>query len=270
MTKITPEIAEIAGAFAADGSMQKGHICLWGNINEDREYHDVVLKRLFREAFNCNINPHEKKSNFVYGFYVCDKNIINFFNTVLGFNFGNKTYTVGVPKCILEANDPIIWASFIRGFSDGDGSLNFCKRYGTCQEILKIIHTYPQIQLKTVSKRLALDLLILISKLGFKPHLYPLKNNKFGKHIAYLVELKGKKNLENWMQIISFNNPVQQTRYAIFKKYGFVPVNTTLLQRKGVLEEKIDIWSFYPKWTRGLAWIRRQDKVVPLEPSKLR
>ncbi len=270
MIKITPEIAEIAGAFAADGSMQKGHICFWGNISEDREYYDLVLRKLFYEAFNCSINPHEKKSNFVYGFYICDKDIINFFNTVLGFTFGNKTYTVSVPKCIMDADDPLILASFVRGFSDGDGSLNFGKRYRTCQKILNVIHTYPQIQLKTVSETLASDLVILLSKLGFNPHLYRLKSNKFGEHVAYLIELKGKNNLENWMRIIGFNNPVQQTRYAIFKKYGFVPVNTTLLQRKSILEEKIDLWSFYPNWTRSLAWIRRQDKAVPLEPSKLR
>ncbi len=71
------------------------------------------------------------------------------------------------------------------------------------------------------------------------------------------------------MEIIGFNNPVQQTRYEIFKKYGFVPAHTYLQQRKEILEGKIDPWIFYPEWARSLAWIGRQE-ISPPEPSKLR
>lgn len=73
MIKITQEISELAGLFAADGSMQKEHICFWGNITEDKEYYNNVVKGLFKKAFQIRINLHEKKSNSVYGFYVCDK-----------------------------------------------------------------------------------------------------------------------------------------------------------------------------------------------------
>ena len=128
MKEITTEIAELAGIFAADGSMQKKHICFWGNMTEDRDHYDNIIKKLFKKAFSVNINIHEKKSNSVYGFYVCNKLIIKYFNECLGFNFGSKTYVVGAPKGIMDSSDSRIWSAFVRGFCDSDGCLNFDKK----------------------------------------------------------------------------------------------------------------------------------------------
>jgi len=74
--KITKGLAEIAGFFAADGSMQKNHISFWGNPGTDKEFYDKYLRKLFWHTFSFQINPHEKKSNSVYGFYICDRKII--------------------------------------------------------------------------------------------------------------------------------------------------------------------------------------------------
>lgn len=115
-------ISEIAGMFAADGFMQKNYLCMWGNIYQDKEYYDNIVNKFFKKAFNVNLRLHEKKSNSVYGFYLCNRNIINYFNKTLGFTIGNKTYTVSAPKSIL--NNPKYYAVFIRGFVDCDGCLN--------------------------------------------------------------------------------------------------------------------------------------------------
>ena len=80
---VTMELAELAGLFAADGSMQQKHLCFWGNISEDRDYYDFVIKKLFIEAFNINVRLHEKKSNSVYGFYICDRKVLVCFNKYL-------------------------------------------------------------------------------------------------------------------------------------------------------------------------------------------
>src|SRR3989344_3373733 len=123
--KISLEIAELAGIFAADGSMQKQHICFWGNITEDKKYYDTIIVPLFRKAFSIEIKPHEKASNSVYGFYVCKKEVIKFFNENLKFPIGCKTYTVRVPAVIRDSKNPKIWCAFIRGFTDSDGTLSF-------------------------------------------------------------------------------------------------------------------------------------------------
>ena len=116
MINLNKNIAELAGIFAADGSIQKAHICFWGNITEDREYYNKVIRSLFKKSFNIDVNPHDKKSNSVHRFYVCNREIIKYFSKYLGFNFGNKTYSVRIPKIIMQSNNTEIWASFIRGF----------------------------------------------------------------------------------------------------------------------------------------------------------
>ncbi len=259
MNKITPEIAELAGIFAADGSMQKEHICFWGNMIEDRKYYDIVIKDLFRKAFGIEVNPHEKASNSVYGFYVCKKKIIESFRE-LGFPVGSKTYTVRIPPIIRNSKDTKVLSAFIRGFSDGDGTLSFDKRYGTAQKILKNIHTYPRIILVSVSSGLINDISTLLYRLNINHAVYRSKSRNSNEHDAYRINIKGKERLRTWMKIIGFNNPIQVTKYEIFKKHGFVPVNTSLSQRERILEGIINPWDFYPEWTRSLAWIGRQDE----------
>jgi intein/homing endonuclease len=259
MKKITPKISEIAGIFAADGSMQKEHICFWGNITEDRDHYDKIIKPLFQNSFGIDVNPHEKQSNSVYGFYVCKKPIISYFNNYLGFPIGKKTYAVRVPKVIMNSNNPKIWSSFVRGFTDSDGCLNFDKRHGSgYKEILKIIHTYPRIKIACVSHNLILDISILLERLGIKHTIRKTKPIKINESECSIIDIKGKDRLEKWIAIVGFNNPVQQTRYEIFKKHGFVPVNTSLSQRKEILKEDISPWDFYPKRACSLAWIGRQ------------
>ena len=79
----------------------------------------------------------------------------------------------------------------------------------------------------------------MLNKLDIKHQIYKQKSND------YLIEMKGKKALEKWASTIKFNNPVQQTRYEIFKKHGFVPPKTTLAQRKQILAGKLNPRSFY-------------------------
>ena len=100
--KITSEISELAGVFAADGSMQKKHICFWGNLSADREFYNGHLSHLFYNVFNISIRPHEKLSNSVYGFYVCNID-------------GKKTIMCkGAPDVILELCDRVLVDGKIR------------------------------------------------------------------------------------------------------------------------------------------------------------
>ncbi|MDP3918359.1 MAG: LAGLIDADG family homing endonuclease, partial [Nanoarchaeota archaeon] len=200
---ITPEIAKIAGLFAADGSMQKNHICFWGNITEDKDFYDNILKPLFFKAFDININPHIKISNSVYGFYICNRKVINFFNNDLSFPFGSKTYSVEVPEIILKSKDPIIWQNFISGYLAGDGCLNFDKIYGPgYQEIRQIIHTYPRIQLTSVSPQLISGSSVMLNKLGIKHFIYKIKKNKSNEKDAFRLQVSGVERLEEWYKQI--------------------------------------------------------------------
>lgn len=268
---ITPEMSEIAGIFAADGSMQKEHICLWGNIHADRGLYDNVLKTLFLKEFDIEVRPHEKRSNSVYGFYVCNKMVIEKFRN-LGFPIGKKTYSVKVPEIIYNSKNKEVMGAFIRGFFAGDGCLNFDKKRGKAQKILKIIHTYPRLQIKCVSRTLVEQLKNMLIKIGLTSFIGEKKSKKENECTSYMLEIDGAERLDRWVKEIGFSNPNHSTRYEIFKRWAFVPSNTTYAQRLSILKGELDPWSFYPKWVRGLVWIRRQrngNSIDSLEPSKL-
>ncbi len=266
--KITSEISELAGIFAADGSMQQNHICFWGNPHSDKDFYDNHLKFLFLKAFNVEIRPHEKKSNCVYGFYICNKRIINFFNKVLDFPIGKKTYSLKVPDVIYKNKDKNITCAFIRGFFSGDGCLNFDKRYANDQKILKIIHTYPRIQITCVSEKLIQQLSNMLNNLNIKNFIRKSISKKKNEVDSFRLQVSGRVMLDKWIKGIGFSNANHFSRYEIFKKHSFVPPNTTYIDRLKILKGKKNPWSFYPKRTRSLVWIGRQNKVEPSIQNK--
>ncbi len=234
---ISPELAELAGLFAADGCMQKtqrgGYICFWGNITEDREYYDAAIAVLFQKEFGVRPRLHEKRSNSVYGFYCCTPSIIQKFKD-LNFQPGPKSHSVEIPLPILWGGDSIIQAAFIRGFFDGDGSLTFYKRPGpTYSGFNQTHHVYPRIEITSVSIKMIQQLHVLLLRLG----IFGTINSKFPKKggPSWCIYVRGKTMLERWMSLIGTNNPAQKSRYLLWKKQGYCPTHTTLAQRQNAL-----------------------------------
>ena len=243
--KINKEFAEILGMFAADGCIQHPHyICMWGNIYEDQEYYDEIVCPLFSKVFNKEITAHEKKSNSVYGFYICDKEIIAIFRE-LGFS-NNKTYNVRVPKEIFESKDEEIIAAFIRGFTDCDGCLSFMKRKEKgYSEFKRKHHTYPRIFINVVSKKIIEDLSYLLKQLNINHSVNIKRSMKINEKDQYVITIRGIERLEKWKDKIGFNNHAKTTKYFIWKKFGFCPTNIDIKQRKLILEGNLDPHSLY-------------------------
>lgn len=231
--KLTQEIAELAGAFAADGSMQQDHICMWGNIHQDKEYYDTTLSKLFLKSFGIKIRLHPKPSNSVYGFYICNKEVIKFFNEVLEYPIGSKTYTVQVPKLILE--NPALYASFIRGFTDNDGCLYFSKRKGTYCRFKRENNTYPRIDIGSASHTIIDQIKFMLDFLNIENTVIIKSLGKKQKAKTKLISIRGETRLRKWMQIIGFNNPVSLSKVKVWEKFGFCPTNATLNKRKTML-----------------------------------
>lgn len=244
--RLTPGKAEIIGFFVADGSLQESHISFWGHITEDMSYYDTVLKPLFLKEFNFLARPHKKPSNSVYGFYVCNRRILDYFIKELRISPGNKTYVVRIPKIIMNSDKEAIWTSFIRGFADGDGNFN-CGRYtgDAYRPILRVLHTRPRIQLRSVSKNLIADIAELLVRLDIKYTIHRTKARKESEHEAYTLQICRRESIEKWMEIINFNNPTQKTKYHIFKKHGFLPPYTTMVQRLSILKGETCPLSYY-------------------------
>lgn len=248
-------MAEIAGAFAADGCMQKGYICMWGNITEDRDYYDTVLSELYFKEFGVKVRVHPKASNSVYGFYLCRREVVSFFNKVLGFPIGSKTYIVTVPNVVM--NNISLYPSFIRGYADNDGCITFSKLKGTASLFRKIRHTYPRILISSVSYEIIKQLKYMLDCLDIHSTLIIKKLSTKQKVPIKVLTIRGAKQLSLWMDKIGFSNPAHKTKVDLWKRFGYCPTKTTIAQRKAVLSGTLDISTFYEK--NGPGRIRTDD-----------
>ncbi len=237
---ITPEIAELAGAFAADGCLQKGYLCMWGNITEDREYYDSVLVPMYEKCFNLKLKPHEKRSNSVYGFYLCKKDVVKFFNEILGFPIGKKTYVARVPEIIRNSDSKEILAAFVRGFADCDGCVNFHKRYAKgYKEFSRKNNTYPRILLVSVSKDLVHDIADLMRRIGVEYNISETKAKYLNEADKHRIWVRGNTRVEKWLNLIGFSNPVHLSKIQVWRKFGYVPTNVKLQERYKLLKGEV-------------------------------
>ena len=244
MIEISNELSEIAGAFAADGCLQPQYLCMWGNIYQDKDYYDFIIKPFFKKAFNIDIRPHEKRSNSVYGFYLCKKEIVKFFNKKLNFPIGKKTYTVSVPPKIFKSKNLNLYSTFIRGFADCDGGINFHRRYGTYSLFKRTYHVYPRVEIRSVSYRIIKQISFMLKRLKINNKIELIVRQKENEADAYRISLRGSKIID-FINKIGFNNPAQITKYLIWKKFGFCPSYTTLGERKKILKGEISPYSYY-------------------------
>jgi len=242
---LAENFCEVLGMFAADGSMQNNHICMWGNISEDKDYYNKIVCPLFSQVCKKKIKAHEKKSNSVYGFYVCDKEVINLFKQ-MGFS-RNKTYNVKIPNEILDSSNTKFLAAFVRGFVDCDGFISFMKRKGKYSKFKLDFHTYPRIMFKIASKNMIYDIHFILDKLDVKHTLYIYYPKRTNLSPMYVIEIRGNERIEKFMNKVGFNNFNQKSKYYIWKKFGFCPPNTTLQERKEILNGELDPYSFYKK-----------------------
>jgi hypothetical protein len=241
--RLTEGLSEILGMFAADGNLQNEHISIWGNIKEDKKYYNEVVCPLFSRIFNIFVVAHEKKSNSVYGFYICNKKIINIFKE-FGFT-RRKTQSVRAPKEVLLSNDKKIISAFIRGFTDCDGCLNFMKRYEKgYSKFKRKYHTYPRICIRVISKGMIEDLSTLLKKLEIKHSVSFYKSKQVNARDSWVITIRGDKELEKWMNKIGLNNHSKNTKYLIWKSYGFCPTPSNINQRELILNKKLKPQSF--------------------------
>ncbi len=241
-SEITPELAEICGIHAGDGYLRNDgkrvELDISGHICEDRRYYDEQVVPLFSRVFKIKLSPRPFPARRTYGFVIRDRDIVRYFHEFLSFPFGKKTYVVRCPNVIIQSMDEGIYSSFLRGFFDTDGCLNFKKTYGTYKNMTfkRTHHTYPRITFSTVSKNLMMDLMEMLDFLDIKYRVYAIIPPKENEAPRFMAWIRGKKMLGKWIEKIGFKNPVQITRYKIWKIFGFCPPNITLNERVQILK----------------------------------
>jgi hypothetical protein len=114
--------------------------------------------------------------------------------TRLGMLSGKKkSHEVCIPDQIVKKGWNFVkWT--IRGIMDTDGTLFFSKKTYK-------FPVYPTIEIRTYSRKLALQITNILEKKGFRVKLRG--SNKMGYHVS----LYGMKMLKKWMKEIGFSNP---------------------------------------------------------------
>lgn len=241
-TKLTQELAYFIGIHFGDGSMtfnktkKNYNINYSGHIIDEYDFYTQDIAQLIKKIFNKDVKSYKsinQKGKWV-NIYFYSKAISTFLNRVIGLPYGSKNNS-SIPYCIKNSNLKIK-SVFIKGLADTDFCLSFKKRD-------KILNYYPVISISTCNITLIKELNLLLTRFGFsitKILNYPTERNG-KKLITNQININGTKAIDLWMSKIGFNSPKHLTKYLIWKKYGFCPPNTNLLQRKEILNGKLDI-----------------------------
>ena len=212
------KLAELIGILLGDGNLNKKSNCITivGSL-EEFDYYNNYLMPLIKSLFS--INPKLRKRNDRNAIYIDfnSKEVMNYLSKEVGLIRGNKRYA-HIPEMIMK-NVQLI-PHFLRGLFDTDGCLKFSKQ-------TRESNYYPRIQFCFSDVPFAYEVISLLKKVGFK--IGSWKDSRFNGLIFY--QISGNKNLERWMKTIGCNNPVQKTKYLIWKKYGFYVPRSSLKSR---------------------------------------
>tara|TARA_Y100000310_G_scaffold231700_1_gene234351 strand:- start:44061 stop:44879 length:819 start_codon:yes stop_codon:yes gene_type:complete len=246
-TKLTSDLAYLMGLHLGDGSMNMYKrktidylISYTGHLIDEEEFHMKIIRTLFKKLFNkkTKLILDKRKNHSSLKTYFRSKAILTFFNKSLKLPLGSKK-GCKIPKIILNSNIKIK-KYFLKGLADTEFCLTFKKRY-------RQKHYYPAITFATESEFMHKSVVDLLKELHFG--LYSLKNYityRKGKKLKInTVDLNGLSNLNLWFKEIGFNSTKHLTKYQVWKKFGFCPPDTNIIERRNILKGKTDINSYY-------------------------
>lgn len=145
--KLTSQLAEFLGVYVGDGCMSvksngKPIMEIAGSMEEAGWISHVA--DLLWKVFGKRMAPRPHSD--VYSIQTSENGICRFLKEQAGFPVGKKSLTVRVPKIVIGTPNLEIYSSFLRGYFDADGCLNFERRtYGKYADFKKTYHYYPRL-----------------------------------------------------------------------------------------------------------------------------
>jgi len=203
--KPNESLAEIVGAILGDGHIMYHkkekkigvyQVNITGDINKDKNYHTIYLRKLFKDLFNIKTREIISSRNDGRHLVVYSKELVNFFIN-MGLKAGDKIKNqTTIPKWIWQNNKYL--RACIRGLIDTDGCIH--KMSKKDPQLLRINFTnYNQTLLE--------DTRIAFIKLGFFP----------SKIICYKqFFISRKDNISKYLKEIGFSNKKHQDRLNQF------------------------------------------------------
>ena len=230
------DLAEFFGVIFGDGFCNKYKkwkrsgweykFSITGHSTDDLYYFKKHLIPLIEKLFNIKPKLMKLKGQKTIRLLIRSRGLYYFLKDL---GFSSPKDDLRVPSWICSKKEYIF--AFIRGLADTDFSLRFSSR-GDKKNF------YPVICTGMKNEALVRDLVRILKNIGFKVY------SRFGvkvydkrgfESITNRIYINGKRNLELWMELISFKNPKHLTKYILWKKYGFCPPFTNLEERLNML-----------------------------------
>jgi len=180
--------------------------------------------------FNKKVMYKEHPKVGVYGFYIFNEKLVNFFAS-FGVYIGSKR-NVEIPKIIFKSEE--FKKRFLRGLFDTDGSLYFDRNNGCNKPVNKVLG----IKLGAVSEKLCFQVFSLLKEFGLHPVIKKPYKGKRNKNPVHCVLIYRKGDIKWYIQNIGFKNPKHYTRWQVFQKLGYCPPRTTIKRRKEILGQQ--------------------------------
>ena len=246
-TKMTQKLAYFIGVHVGDGCLNayKRKTCntidynveYYGHEIDEAEFHKDYIAPLIKDLFNIKVWVYAGNKTTIRTSFR-SKAVFYFLNRVIGLPAGSKR-DMNVPSLIKSSNFRIKKA-FLKGLTDTDGCISFKKRY-------KRRNYYPSIGINSQSKSLIIFVKFILDNLKINSCVcYNLRNYRNGKvNFEHQIDISGRKNLDIWMDKIGFNSSKHLTKYDVWKKFGFCPPNTNIIERRKILKGVVDINSYY-------------------------
>ncbi len=212
-TKPSEDLAEFIGILAGDGyisydSKKYSYVVeIAGNKVLDKDYLENHIKNLIKLLFNIDCKIYYKKNENTTVIRVLSKGLFHYLIN-LGFKNGKKEQ-IGTPNWIL-VNDSLMLA-FVKGLIDTDGSLMLIRKPS------KKSLFYPIISIRLKSKILINQVGHFLNKHGFIINVIEdeirIDKRGYTDTIISSLIISGRKNLDLWMDTISFRNQKHLNKY---------------------------------------------------------
>ena len=227
--KLNEDMSELIGVLIGDGGIWKDRIYISGNPIEDKYYMEQYLPNLVKKCVGKTPRVFMGKNGALIVQF--QNKSFRLFLETLGI-IKRKSKISDIPKQIFQ-NKKLL-KRFIQGVADTDFTLIFTKCHTD-------VNHYPRITSAFASKDLVLSLEKSLREMGFTLNTrYNCKkeDNRGHKWEINYINLDGPHNLERWMKLIGFKNLRIISRYAFWKKNGYLMSKSTLPERLKNLEWK--------------------------------
>ena len=189
---LSEELCEFVGAFIGDGFLGgMKTVGISGNSDLDKEYLGFQMKNI-NLLFGLEGKIFKRTNSKSVELRFNSKRFCEFMIDRFGFPKGVKTYTVKIPEEILNSEEKFVFAA-IRGIFDTDGCVFLDRR-----KIYK--KPYPRISLQIVSKNLAEQLFVVLSRT------FSVYKGFNASRQSHYIEVYGIEQLQKWMRLIGFSN----------------------------------------------------------------